>query len=137
MKKHFLLASLVLLVSCTPKEETRKIQIFNKSNNIIYCFIGTTDKLTEPYIDYPESYLESYKINPDTFQYLYNKELKWETFIDRECNNGKLRLFIVSKDSVNKYSWEEVLENNIYSTVYKLDIEALNKQQWKITYDGK
>jgi len=119
------------------KVETRKIEIINKSKSAVYCFIATSDSFTKPYISYPQSsFDELNKVNSNSFIYIYSKERSWESFIDLECYKGKLRLFIVPQDSVDKYGWKKVLEKSVYSKGYNLSISDLNNCEWKIIYDG-
>jgi hypothetical protein len=120
------------------KVETRKIEIVNKSNNVVYCLKAKSDFISESCRGFSETYLSEFsKISKDTIYYVYNKNIDWDSFINVECKNGKLRLFIISKDSIDKYGWSEVLTKNIYSKVYKLNMDDLEKCNWKITYYWK
>jgi hypothetical protein len=130
---------LFLLYSCVlDKIETRKIKVINNTNRIMYCFMSESDNFTKPYINYPvETYDEFNIIKINSFNYVENKELSWDLFIEKYCDEGKLRLFIVSKDSIDKYGWKKVLSENIHTKVYKLNLEDIKKSDWTINYNGK
>jgi len=140
-KINYLIVNLVIIFifnSCLDiAHDTRNLKIFNNSNSIVYCLMSDSDLFTNPYISYKESGLEkrnilkentfiTYPINPKT----------WEEYI-KSAKNGKLRLFFISKDSLDKNGWKRVLTNNIYTKVYKLDMKEIKKMKWEFIYNGK
>ena len=48
-----------------------------------------------------------------------------------------MRLFIIKKDSLDKYGWEGIYQKNLYNAKYLLDIEKLDSLKWTITYNGE
>ena len=141
MKKiNYLIVNLVIIVfnSCLDiAHDTRDLKIINKSNAIVYCLISDSDSFTNPYIDYKESGLDKLnKLKKDTSINYPENPKNWEDYI-KSAEKGKLRLFFISKDSIDKYGWKRVLTNNIYTKVYKLDMEEIRKMKWEVIYNGK
>lgn len=136
----FIIANLVLIVlhSCLDiSHDTRDIKIYNKSNSVVYCLDSDSDYFTYPYINQKKSGIENLnQIKVDSFIIYPENPKNWDEYI-KSAKNGKVRLFFISKDSIDKYGWDKVLINNIYTKVYKLDIDDLKKCNWEITYDMK
>ena len=134
-----LIANLVLIAlnSCLDiSHDTRNIKIYNKSNSVVYCFDSDSDSFTYPYLDYKKSGIEDLnKIKIDSFIIYPENPKNWDDYI-KSAKNVKVRLFFISKDSIDKYGWDKVLKNNIYTKVYKFDILDLKKSNWEITYDN-
>jgi hypothetical protein len=78
------------------------------------------------------------EINKNEFAFLFPKTFlsSWTRFLEN-CNNKEARIYIVAKDSLDKYGWDKIYENGIYNKKYLLTIEDLDKIDWEITYDGK
>jgi hypothetical protein len=99
--------------------------------------MSQSESFKDPYYDYTVDVMEKYyRINKDTSVFLKDKPRTWEGYISNS-KNGKMRIFIVSKDSVNKYGWEILLTKNIYTKVFKMDMKDLEKDKWQIIYTGK
>jgi len=129
---------LIVLLSCLDiSHDTRDIKIYNKSDDVVYCLGSDSDSFTYPYIDYKISGIEeSNKIKVDSFITYPENPKNWDEYI-KSAKNGKVRLFFISKDSVAKYGWNKILINNIYTKVYKLDMDDLKKCNWEIIFDMK
>lgn len=139
MKKIFLFINVILIAGCVLDygQDTRDIQIYNKSNNVFYCLKSQNDSLTDPYLNYKFSGIEElFKINKDSSIDLPDNPLFWEDYIS-ESKDCKMRLFFIAKDTVDRYGWKEVLTKNIYTKVYLIDIGFLDKNDWKFVYYGK
>lgn len=116
--------------------DRRDVKVINKSKDSIYCLMSGSNSFKTPYIDYSEAVInENYIIPKDTFINIIDKPLNWEEYI-MKSDEGKMRLFIISKDSVVKYGWREVLTRNIYTKVYQLTIDDLNNNHWQVLYEG-
>jgi len=61
---------------------------------------------------------------------------KWDVYFE-SIDDKKVRLFIIKKDSLDKYGWKEILKNNIYNKKYLFTIEDLDKIKWEIEYKGE
>ncbi len=135
--KHisYLLLLICLLSSCFDRIDRRNIKIVNKSDKIIYCLSGFEDSIPKRYLGSEERrFDESYKIEKESYENLYDKSRDWDSYIE---HYGSLRLFIIVKDSVDKYGWREILIKNKYTKLYKIKIDDLNKNNWQIVYNGK
>ena len=107
MKRYSLIFLLsLILCSCMDRAiDNRELKIYNESNGIIYYFVSESDIFVNPYQDYSADVLNSNNsVKQDTFAYFIDKPINWEDFI-KDCKNGKMRLFIVKKDSVDKYGY--------------------------------
>ncbi len=124
-----------MLSSCMDRAiDSRNLKIYNKSNSVIYFFVSKNDAFTNPYQNYSEKVLnDNNRVKQDTFAYFIDKPINWEEFI-KDCMDGKMRLFIVAKDSIDKYGFKEVISNSIFTQKYLIDIDYLNKKSWSIVY---
>ncbi len=139
MKRSFYIVLLIFLLNgCLDRAvDRRKIKITNSSNKNIYCLISQNDSIKNPYIEYTDSAIDKYyKINGNSTTFLKDSPRSWDGYI-RNSVNGKMKLFIISEDSVDEHGLKEVLIRNIYTKVLKLDINDLNNNNWQIIYAGK
>ena len=139
MKKYCLIFLLsLILFSCMDRAvDNRDLKICNETNDMIYFFFFFYDIFANPYQDYGEDVLNfNNSVKQDTFAYFIDKPINWEDFI-KDCKDGKMRLFIVTKDSVDKYGLKGVISKNIFTQKYLIDIDYLNKTSWSIMYKGK
>ena len=118
--------------------ELRDIKVINKTDEDIYCFCLFTDSLKDRYGGYynTEIFDNCFKIKKDSIGNVYDKPQDWDSYM-AHSEGGKMRFIIISQDSVNKYGWREVIMKNIYTKVYKLNINDLDKNKWEIIYNGK
>ena len=134
MRKIILILSFLLLFSCNSSKYNH-VTIINNSESSIVCFLSEKDIIEMKGVFDMHSPSEIKKndfafIGSDTFQG------SWTRFLEN-CNNKEARLYIIAKDSVDKYGWDKIYEKGIYNKKYLLTIEGLNKIDWEITYDGK
>lgn len=127
-----------LLISCLDRSiDNRNLKIYNMSSDTIFFFISENDAFTNPYQEYSEETIFSEDmVKQDTFAYYTDNPISWEDFI-MNCKDGKMRLFIVAKDSVDKYGIKEVISQSVFTQKYLIDIDYLNRTSWFITYKGK
>jgi len=91
----------------------------------------------DKHLEYDEKMFNKlFKVDINDTTFSVDIPYSWEDFIN-ESKEGKMRLFIISKDSVDKYGWKGVLAKNIYTKVYKLNIDDLKNNKWLIVYNGK
>ncbi len=71
-----------------------------------------------------------------SYQHFYfpNSKYGWKSHIvDRNLQNT-LTMFIIHKDTLNKYSFEQIQEDYNILKRYDLSIDDLEKQDWTLTY---
>ncbi len=135
--KHisYLLLLICLLSSCFDKIDRRNIKIVNKSDKIIYCLSGFEDSIPGYYLGSTyENFEKKYKIEINDYGFIHEKVSNWNDYIK---GYGYLRIFILTQDTIDKYSLKETIRNNKYSKLYRLTIEDLDKGNWQIIYNGK
>lgn len=130
---------LLFLVSCNCERplDKRNIKFINKSNGIVYFIPSRNDYVNNLHAGLDDaSKDEIYKTLKDSINTIFDKPNDWDNYI-QYSQDGRLRLFVISKDSVDKYGWQKVFDSNIYTKVYKVTIDDLNKLKWTILYTGK
>ncbi|HET9570789.1 MAG TPA: hypothetical protein VFP20_05225 [Bacteroidales bacterium] len=129
MKKYLLIFFLFTFFSgCMDRAiDKRNLRICNKSIGMIYFFVSENDVFTNPYQDYSEEVLNANNcIRQDTSALYIDKPINWDEFI-KNCKDGKMRVIIVSKDSIDKYGLKKVIFESIFTQKYLLDIDNLKK----------
>lgn len=142
---------LVLLSSVLGCDRTGQydITIVNKSQSELVCSLSRTEEIFDlkkllikqeiskgkkyDQIDITSLFLT--EIKKDTTSILDSRPQSWKRFIDSSPDK-KLRLFIIAKDSIDKYGWEGVHANKLYNKKYILDIEELHRLNWTIEYNN-
>lgn len=124
------------------------ITIVNQSNNSIYSILSLNDEmfdydkfLTKERLDKGERLQKiditglfiSDVILPKTENQDSARPREWKRYINSSADK-KLRLFIIKKDSVDKYGWKRIHQHKIYNKKYLLTLDDLEKIHWEITY---
>jgi hypothetical protein len=60
--------------------------------------------------------------------------ISWKDHINELCKGGKLTIFVFSKDTINKYTWDSVEAKYKVLKRYAISIEDFQKRGWKIEY---
>jgi hypothetical protein len=132
------------------KTDTRDLMVLNKSKRTIYAIISKNDNMNsssfydefehdENYVYTREDSINRFifeKIEPNTKYASHDRPQNWDVFF-RSINDKKMRLFIVAKDSVDKYGWNKIFKKNIYNEKYYLSIKELDNMKWEIEYNGE
>ncbi len=126
--------AMFLFISCMDKVDLRRFEVNNSSNTNIYTIIHK--------IDIDKDTINNYGFIGDFTDSLYKNTVKeidrpidWGTYINKSMGH-KFRLYIIEKDSVDKYGWEGIQAKNIYNKKYTLDIDDLDSLKWTIEYNG-
>lgn len=87
-----------------------------------------------PSYNYPDTFLATNKpilqmIRPQVHTRLESKE-KWEEVLPKDT----LVVYILSKDTVDKYSWEKIRSDYNILKRYDLSLDDLKKQNLTVTY---
>jgi len=128
MKIRSLIVLLVLIccVSCEPLvDHVYSIKIHNNTSDTIQ-FYGS--------YAYPDTTITNEKPRlkmayPSKYSYWDSKE-KWEALLLSDT----ISIFILSKDTVDKYSWDKIRSGYKILERYDLSLNDLKKQNWKVIY---
>jgi len=116
MKKVCLLLGFVLLLTACPIDKGELIWVKNNSNQTIVVTAGyiLPDTLL------PEKYRRLVTISVNKSDYIEESYVEGVGF-QRMKNGERLTLFVLSKDSVDNYSWEYIRENNVVLKRYEFN----------------
>jgi hypothetical protein len=150
LKKGFVFILLFILTSCMDRLDNRYLTITNNSDKIIYNIISPNESLNgsghyDEYLHDENTYILTREDSINKFVFLEikpninmntnDRPRNWDLYFE-SINDKKMRLFIIEKDSVDKYGWKEILNKNIYNKKYLFTIKDLDSLNWTITYDG-
>jgi len=129
MKEVGLFFSLILLLTACPMDRERGLVVKNNSNQVIVV----TGGYILPDTLLPKNLNKLININPNDKHSIYGGLVgdSWWEKLDR---GEKLTLFVLSKDSIDKYSWDYLRENNVIIKRYEFNWEELDMIKWHITY---
>ncbi len=129
-----LLIFIMLFLSCDITDN-RFLTIENKSKNSIVCFISKVDIKFINDISEMDAVIDV-NINESNSLVLHGMKSRWEDYIEK-CDSKKIRLYVIVKDSVDKYGLNNIFKKNIYNKKHLFTIEDLDKLNWKLEYKGK
>lgn len=147
--KIFIFLFLLFHFCSCDKLDTRDIFVKNSSDTVIFSILSDNDSMNSGgfYYEFRDDFDESKRGKYD-MPFIFNEIKKgqkdyngdrpryWDTYFD-SLDDKKARLFIVKKDSVDKYGWKEIFKKNIYNKKYLFTIEDLDKINWEIEYKGE
>lgn len=146
--KNYIFLFIILNFCSCDKLDTRDIFVKNSSDKIIYSILSENDNMNDGgfYYEYQNGFEESKRGDYDApfiFQQIksgqqfanHDRPRYWDTFFNR-LEDKKARLFIVEKDSVDKYGWKTIFSKNIYNKKYFITLEKLDSLNWQIEYKG-
>lgn len=143
----FYILLLTFITGCVcDRVDDRELVVLNNSKDTIFSIISTNDTIggDGSYAEFDEDENE-YKNYPREHKFIFelikpNEAIanhdtpRWWDVYFNEIEDKKLRLFIVPQDSVKKYGWYKIFNNNIYIKKYTLSLEDIEKQNWVIEY---
>lgn len=148
MKKLIILFAIFSLYGCD-KTGMYDIMIINNSESELICSLSRNEEIFDlkkllianeiekgkkyERIDITSLFLST--IKADTTSNLNERPISWNRFIN-SSKHKKIRLYIIKKDSVNKYGWEGIHARNLYNKKYTLDMDDLDSLNWTIEYNG-
>ncbi len=122
------------LYSCIPKDriESRFIKIANNSNQDLIFLLSEKGEFNRPVYDEQILFL-----NTNTSDSLLCSEsyFSWEDMM-KESDNKKLNIYIVKKNSLNKYGEQidSIFKNHEFYRKCSFDIEFIEKNNWRIVF---
>jgi hypothetical protein len=126
MKLSIIFAMMLCGSSCEKLvDHVYSIKIQNNTAEVIQFYASYT---------YPDTTIVNEKPRlkiayPSSYSYWDSKE-KWEDILPSDT----ISMYILSKDTVDKYSWDLIRSGNKILKRYDLSIKDLEKQNWTITY---
>lgn len=150
LKKGFVFFIVFILTGCMDRLDNRYLTIANNSDKVIYNIISPNESLNgsghyDEYLRDEKTYIYTREDSINKFVFLEikpninmntnDRPRNWDLYFE-SINDKKMRLFIIDKDSVDKYGWKEIFKKNIYNKKYLFTIKDLDSLNWKITYDG-
>jgi hypothetical protein len=128
MRRYFLVIMTMLLsvYSCEFfVDHGYFIKVQNKANVTIWCYAS---------YNYPDISLAVNKpllqmIKPQVYTKLESKE-DWKKVLPKDT----IVIFILSKDTVDKYTWDRIRDEYNILKRYDLSIEDLEEQNWVVAY---
>lgn len=146
-KLYFLLLIAAVSTSCFDSYDSQRITVLNKSSDTIYSIVSPNDDMLGSgfYEEYSKGDDYIYTKNDSTFMFRFSEiypgsEVEnhdaprfWKDYFD-SATDEKIRVFIVSKDSVNNYGWKKVFKEQLYTKKYKFSKKDLDESQWKVEY---
>ena len=137
MKNNIVVFVFVLLLcmnySCMDRIDRRKLYIENKSLSPIYCSFSMNDRFRQFYREHLNTGFDSFRI--DSTGYMYDKPREWNSYIKHDSEDNHIRIFIVSQGLVDSFGWGKIMKENIYSKVYKLNMDSIEARKWTIVYE--
>lgn len=129
MHKLIYIFLVVSFVACDPIDY--KLKIYNQSDSPVYCIHSFKEELSLLDSTVAEPY-NGKGITPNQHYIIMANYVTWEGEINKESPDGKLRMYIFKEDSVNKYSWKNLIEEKKYDKKYVLSISELEQINWVI-----
>jgi len=126
MNLLYIFSIILLSFGCEkPVDKVYSIRIENKSNDTIQFYAS--------YV-YPDTSIVSKKPRldmayPNDYSHIDSKK-KWEDVLP----NNIISIFILSKDTVDTYNWENIRSDYNILRRYDLSIEQLESMNWTVTY---
>lgn len=128
----YLICMIFLCTSCMDKIDLRKFKVNNNSGVNIYTIINHRD--IDTISDYGSIGDFTDSINGNMEKEI-DRPIDWGTYINKSQYH-KFRLYIIEKDSVEKYGWKGIASKGVYNKKYLLDIDTLDSLNWTIEYNG-
>lgn len=109
-------------------ESVYGMRVYNNSDKLVNCFYQN---------NYPDALLPQNRpplagIRPNDFTFLDSKE-KWEK-VFKKSPRDTLSFFILSVDTLQKYSWQIIRQQNKILKRYDLSLQDLENKGYKINY---
>ena len=111
--------------SCDPVDH-RELLVLNNTKGDVYWLFSENDTFKKPHL---RDDLDSIEINKNGIIRSYSPT--WDERISRSMNH-KLALFIVKKDTVEKYGWEKTFIMQKYYIKIQIDMDYLEKNDLQI-----
>jgi hypothetical protein len=58
----------------------------------------------------------------------------WINYVNKYCEDQKLRIYTFNIDTLKKYSWKDVMYKNIYVNKIEVSVKDLDALNWKVEF---
>ncbi len=124
------------------------ISILNKSDHTIYVYKSFSDSLKmsgglkykleqQNYKGNDTLIYPSYRAESKSYAYVPFVGKRDDIFKNKECKDGKLRLFFINEDTILKYTWEEICRQQLYEKKLILNEVELKRNNWVVIYTNE
>jgi len=125
----FLLFAVLMLSSCVrDRIDSRKLSVVNESTTDIYWVRSESGTLKKTNNNDDVDLVEVNSIG-----LIGNIRPPWDVTI-QYSKDKKLSIYIVIKDSVDKYGWDFIYKRKLFSKKYLIDMQYLKDNKWTIVY---
>lgn len=107
---------LLFLMSCPTNLDT-DICLINNSKSKIYFYAGSFGGKPSNYISDDENFM--FSVNSEGF------------------THNNFELYVFKEETLEKYEWDYIEENNLYDYRYDLSLQDLEAIDFKIVYTGE
>lgn len=130
-----LLVYILILTSCDPSDN--RLNITNNYNHPVYYTYSSKEQLDSNNIRIAINQKQNLKEIPDHFYMIAAKTTenvaltgeRWEA-IANDSQNKKIHFFFFKEDTLLKYKWKEIVNNEKYLSVEAHSIDELKKNNW-------
>lgn len=138
-QKYIFFIFIFLLFGCDPMDN--RLIIVNKSTEPIFYSMSINDVITNNPLRILDSkdtiFEDSYIIPADTFiRHALIGSNEWEYFINRDCIDSTLKLFVFEKQTILNIPWDTITKYRLYKEKYNLTVKGLQKMNWKVVYSS-
>lgn len=131
-----------IIISCDPID--KRLTISNDSDEILFYITSASATL-----DGRSPFKNSFKIeNGDTIwdessNIIFPSSSKspaiigrngWEDFINEDCEDSKLRIFVFEKNLIDRVPWDTIVTRQYFSKKYEFNVQDLEKLNWRVEY---
>ena len=134
------LASFILICSCRHGlDPYYGLCVYNNSDNEIYAYLAEGGAYATSYPDTmlpeksPGIKSSLLPIVPLGSKWCFGSTIRWNKII-QQLPHDTLSIFILDADTVSKYSWETIRNNNKILKRYDLSISDLEKTGYRVYY---
>lgn len=133
-----IISSVLFFISCDPMDD--RLTIVNKTKDDIFYSLSTIDSVSINPLRIVNSadtvFFDSQIVLADS---IYKHGLigpnEWEYFINRDCQDSTLRIFIFEKKLILNTPWDSIVAKQQYSKKYELTVKELEKLNWQVVYE--
>lgn len=129
----------IIFFGCDPVDN--KLSINNLSSKKKYYVLSPHKNLNKLYEPEAEelgikitylNYVKEITGNSKKQQFLTGGGKAWERYINLACEDQKIKLYTFDIDTLEKYSWKEIISKNYFSSKKEFSVDDLERINWEI-----